>query len=69
MLFVTHGDIIRAILCHFLATPLGEYRRIRADNCGVSAISIGRGMPEVKFLNVLADQERARSLTHWAGRA
>lgn len=69
VLFVTHGDIIRAILCHFLATPLGQYRRIRTDNCGVSAITISRGMPEVKFLNVLADQERARSHTHWAGRA
>ncbi len=69
VLFVTHGDIIRSILCHFLATPLGEYRRIRADNCGVSAVTVSRGTPEVKFLNVLADQERARSLTHWAGRA
>lgn len=68
VLFVTHGDIIRTLLCHFLATPLGEYRRIRTDNCGLSAIAIGQGMPEVKFLNVLADQERATSLTHWSGR-
>lgn len=68
VLFVTHGDIIRTLLCHFLATPLGQYRRIRTDNCGLSAIEVGRGMPEVKFLNVLADQQRARSLTHWNGR-
>jgi broad specificity phosphatase PhoE len=68
VLFVTHGDIIRALLCHFLATPLAEYRRIRADNGGLSAVSVGRGAPEVKFLNVLADQARSRSLTHWSGR-
>ncbi len=68
VLFVTHGDIIRTMLCHFLATPLGEYRRLRADNCGLSAVTIGPGNPEVKFLNVLADQKRATDLTHWSGR-
>jgi len=68
VLFVTHGDIIRTLLCHFLATPLAEYRRIRTDNCGLSAISISAGRPEVKFLNVLADQQRAQSLTHWSAR-
>jgi probable phosphoglycerate mutase len=68
VLFVTHGDIIRTLLCHFLATPLCEYRRIRADNCGLSAITISSGKPEVKFLNVLADQRRACSPTHWSGR-
>jgi broad specificity phosphatase PhoE len=68
VLFVTHGDIIRTMLCHFLATPLGEYRRLRTDNCGISAVAIGQGMPEVKFLNVLADQRRATNATHWAGR-
>jgi broad specificity phosphatase PhoE len=69
VLFVTHGDIIRTMLCHFLATPLGEYRRLRTDNCGLSAVAIGQGMPEVKFLNVLADPKRATNATHWAGRA
>lgn len=68
VLFVTHGDIIRTLLCHFLAAPLAEYRRIRTDNCGLSAISVGRGAPEVKFLNVLADQRRAQNPTHWSAR-
>ena len=68
MLFVTHGDIIRTLLCHFLGAPLSGYRRIRTDNCGVSAIDVGHGSPEVKFLNVLADPIRARSATHWSGR-
>lgn len=68
VLFVTHGDIIRTLLCHFLATPLSEYRRLRTDNCGLSAVAVSTGMPEVKFLNVLADQSRARSHAHWSGR-
>lgn len=69
VLFVTHGDLIRTLLCHFLATPLSEFRRLRTDNGGLSAVAIGAGKPEVKFLNVLADQERVRSHTHWSGRA
>jgi broad specificity phosphatase PhoE len=69
VLFVTHGDIIRTLLCHFLGAPLAGYRRIRTDNCGLSAIALGVGAPEVKFLNVLADPIRARNATHWSGRA
>ncbi|HEY2775331.1 MAG TPA: histidine phosphatase family protein [Candidatus Binatia bacterium] len=68
VLFVTHGDIIRTMLCHFLGAPLAQYRRIRTDNCGLSAVEIRRAAPEVKFVNVLADPERARSHTHWSGR-
>jgi phosphoserine phosphatase len=68
VLFVTHGDIIRTLLCHFLGAPLAGYRRIRTDNCGVSAVALGAGAPEVKFLNVLADPVRARSTTHWSAR-
>jgi broad specificity phosphatase PhoE len=67
-LFVTHGDIIRTLLCHFLATPLAAYRRIRTDNAGLSAIALSPGQPEVKFLNVLADLERTSSRVHWSGR-
>jgi broad specificity phosphatase PhoE len=69
VLFVTHGDIIRTILCHFLTAPIGEYRRLRVDNCGLSAVAIGPGTPEVKFFNVLADQHRAQEKSHWARNA
>lgn len=69
VLFVTHGDLIRTLLCHFLETPLATYRRLRTDNCGLSAVGVGQGLPEVKFLNVLADPARAREALHWRGRA
>lgn len=67
-LFVTHGDIIRTLLCHFLATPLDQYRRLRTDNAGLSAVALSPGLPEVKFLNVLADIDRSRRGVHWSGK-
>ena len=69
VLFVTHGDIIRTLICHFLASPLAAYRRIRTDNGGLSAIAITNAAPEVKFLNMLADPSRAHSATHWSVKA
>lgn len=66
VVFVSHGDIIRAILSHYLAVPLDEFRRIRVDNCGLSAITSRRGRAEVKFVNLLADPGRAWEPLHWS---
>ena len=66
VVFVSHGDIIRAILSHYLAVPLDEFRRIRVDNCGLSAITSRRGRAEVKFVNLLADPDRAWEPLHWS---
>jgi broad specificity phosphatase PhoE len=65
-LFVSHGDIISATLCHFLGVPLAEFRRLRIDNCGVSALVEERGRVEVRFLNMLPDPERVLQPLHWA---
>ncbi len=65
VLFVTHGDILRAILCGLLSMPLASYRRFRVDNCGLSAFSRTGEQVESKFVNVLADPERAWLATHW----
>jgi broad specificity phosphatase PhoE len=59
VLFVSHGDIIRAILSHFMAMPLEHFRRIRVDNATFSAIEITDSFAEVKFLNLLTDPGRA----------
>ena len=64
-LVVSHGDLIRATLCHFLALPLAEFRRLRIDNCSLSAVRIEEGRVEVKFLNVLPDPERVWDRLHW----
>jgi len=63
-LFVSHGDIIRATLCHFLSVPLGQFRRLRIDNGGVSAVVAAQDRVEVKFLNMLPDPERVWDALH-----
>lgn len=65
VLFVSHGDIIRSSLCHFLAIPLSEFRRLRVDNCGMSAVTLRGDRAEVKFVNMLADPDRAWDPLHW----
>lgn len=65
VLFVSHGDIIRTTLCHFLAIPVTEFRRVRIDNCGISAVSFRDGYAEVRFVNLLADPDRAWRPLHW----
>jgi broad specificity phosphatase PhoE len=55
VLFVSHGDIIRTILCHFLAMELRHFRRIRVDNAALSAVQVAGDFAEVKFLNLMPD--------------
>ncbi len=59
VLFVSHGDIIRTVLCHFMALELGEFRRIRIDNATFSAVQVVGDFAEVKFVNLLPDPPRA----------
>jgi broad specificity phosphatase PhoE len=64
-LFVSHGDIIRSVMCHYLAIPAADYRRIRIDNCGLSGVDDHGATTEVKFVNTLADPERVWEPLHW----
>jgi broad specificity phosphatase PhoE len=57
-LFVSHGDIIRAMICHYLAIPLGKYRRVRVDNCGLTAVVIADGRTEYTHEHRPADDQR-----------
>jgi broad specificity phosphatase PhoE len=59
VLFVSHGDIIRTVLCHFLGLELKLFRRVRVDNAAFSAIQIAGDFAEVKFLNLMPDPARA----------
>lgn len=68
VLFVSHGDILRSILCHFFGVPLGDFRRLRVDNCGLSCVALNGPAVEVKFLNTLADPARVGDAVHWKGR-
>ncbi|MGH7835946.1 MAG: histidine phosphatase family protein [Candidatus Binatia bacterium] len=55
ILFVSHGDVIRAVLCHFLGLPLEEYRQLRVDTGSLSGLETDGDWAEVKFLNYLPD--------------
>ena len=59
VIFVSHGDIVRTVLCHFLKIELKHFHRIRVDNAALSAIQIAGEFAEVKFLNLLPDPQRA----------
>jgi len=59
LLFVSHGDIIRTVLCHFMGLELKYFHRIRVDNATFSALQINGSFAELKFLNLLPDPGRA----------
>jgi broad specificity phosphatase PhoE len=66
VLYVSHGDVIRSLVCHLLHMPLAEFRRIRIDNCGLTAAREVAGHVEVKFVNTLADPDRSWESVHWS---
>jgi broad specificity phosphatase PhoE len=59
ILFVSHGDIIRTILCYFLGLELKFFHRLRIDNAALSGIQIAGNFAEVKFMNWLPEPSRA----------
>ena len=59
ILFVSHGDIIRTVLCKFMRLELEHFRRIRVDNAAFSGFQLIGDFAEVKFLNLLPDPDRA----------
>jgi broad specificity phosphatase PhoE len=59
ILFISHGDIIRTVLCHYMKLELRYFHRLRVDNATFFGIEISDEFAEVKFLNLLPDPERA----------
>jgi broad specificity phosphatase PhoE len=59
ILFVSHGDIIRTVLCHFMRLELAHFRRIRVDNAAFSGFQMIGDFAEMKFRNLLPDPDRA----------
>lgn len=58
VLFVSHGDIIRTVLCHFMNLGLENFRRIRIDNATFFGIQVADDFAEIKFLNLISDPSR-----------
>ncbi len=49
---VSHGDVIRAILCHYLGVPLDFLQRLDVGTVGVSVVDLPvEGVPRVRSVN------------------
>jgi len=55
VLFVSHGDIIRAVLCHYMKLELRYFHRIRIDNATFFGVEIADDFAEMKFANLMPD--------------
>jgi broad specificity phosphatase PhoE len=52
LIFVTHADVVRAILSHYLNFELRRIRQVRIDPASVSAIELHLGLADLLYLNV-----------------
>jgi broad specificity phosphatase PhoE len=68
-LLVSHGDVIRAILSHYMKLPLNEYRRLRIDNGSLSALQTDRRWAEIKYVNYFAEIILASKEPYMAAKA
>jgi len=50
-LLVSHGDVIRALLAHYLRLNLGALRHARIDHAGVSGLELTDAAAQLLFLN------------------
>lgn len=59
IMFISHGDIIRTVLCHFMGLELGYFHRLRIDNASLSTVQVSGKFAELKFLNLMAEPGQA----------
>jgi broad specificity phosphatase PhoE len=60
LLVVSHGDIIRTVLCRYMKLNVEYFHRLRIDNVSFSAVEVSGDFAEVKFLNLLAGTDVER---------
>ena len=59
VLAVSHADVIKVILIHYLGLPIDETQRFRIDNCSVSALHFGSiKEPRLICVNTVGDIKR-----------
>jgi probable phosphoglycerate mutase len=62
---VSHGDLIRMVLAAALRLDVRDFRALRVDTCGISAIELTGDWAEVKFVNLVADPARVWAPLHF----
>ena len=50
---ISHGDVIRTALAHYLGMPFNEYRRLNLDNGAISVLELFDEWVRVKALNFM----------------
>jgi hypothetical protein len=48
---VSHGDVIRTALAHYLGMPFNDYRRMNIDNGAISVLELFDDWVRVKAIN------------------
>lgn len=54
---VTHGDVIKSALAHFIGTPLDLFQRIEICPASISVVALGDNGPYVQRINDTGDFE------------
>ncbi len=57
VLFVSHADVIRAVVAHFLGLHLSSVRQIRIDNGSLTALDVNGTLADLLFLNHIPDRD------------
>lgn len=55
LLFVSHADVVRAILAHYLKFDLKTVRQIRIDHASLTALELNGTQADLLFLNYTTD--------------
>lgn len=56
VLFVSHADVIRAVVAHYLGWNLRCIRQIRIDNGSLTGLAVNGSLGDLLFLNYLPDR-------------
>ena len=55
LLFVSHADVVRTILAHYLRLDLKTVRQLRIDHASLTALEIDGTLADLLFLNYTTD--------------
>jgi broad specificity phosphatase PhoE len=60
LLFVSHADVLRAILAHYLRIDLQTARQMRIDHASLTALEVNGPAADLLFLNLTPDARDPR---------
>lgn len=55
LLFVSHADVVRTILAHYLRLDLKTVRQMRIDHASLTALELNGALTDLLFLNYTTD--------------